>query len=335
MGHNKSKAAGISEKVIRLLDIYSLMAKDSFPSIELLKDRLEVSERSVYRYLEIINMLDPIEYDSERKGYKFTGVNRIKKLTASKEDFILLLTVGEMVSHLGTSFKDSFAKFKDKFLSAARRPSVRDHLVLVKMTDAFEPEKFQDFFKTVLECASDMRSIDIVYKTRSRKEIKERRVDPYGIVFYGGAWILIGYCHLRKSIRRFSLDMIMEMKETWRSFKLPEGFTFEGHLAQSWGIYDEDPVDVTIRFSPNVADYIVRRPKWHSSEKRKVLPSGELDLTFTVAGVKEIKKWIYAWIPDVQIIEPGWFKEMANAEIRQVLEKQRGSIPLMNGKSRS
>jgi predicted DNA-binding transcriptional regulator YafY len=63
----KGKPSGISEKVIRLLEIYTMMAQRHFPSVPSLKEHFHVSERSVYRYLEIINMIDGIEFDQPRR----------------------------------------------------------------------------------------------------------------------------------------------------------------------------------------------------------------------------------------------------------------------------
>jgi predicted DNA-binding transcriptional regulator YafY len=322
MGRNKSKTAGISEKVIRLLDIYSRLAKESYPSVQLLTDKLEVGERSVYRYLKIINLIDPIVYDDERKGYKFVSGNRIKKLIASEEDFILLLTVGETVTHLGEPFRRNFSHFMDTFLNLTKHQKSNEFPLMVKMPDAFEPERFGEYFNSILRCSHEMRSINIVYKSLHTKEVNERRVDPYGIVFYSGSWILVGYCHLRQSIRRFALDMIQDLKETWFTFKAQEDFVLKEHIAQSWGVYDGEPVDVTVRFAEDVANQITRKKQWHPSEKRKILPSGEVELTFTVAGVDEIKRWIYSWIPHVQIMKPAWFKKMANKEIQQTLKQQ-------------
>ncbi len=77
----RAKPAGISEKVIRLLEIYTMIAQKRYPSVPSLKEHFRVSERSVCRYLEIVNMIDGIEFDQERKGYTFTNGDRIKKLT--------------------------------------------------------------------------------------------------------------------------------------------------------------------------------------------------------------------------------------------------------------
>src|SRR5208337_4093519 len=109
MEKKRTKSAGISEKVISLLDIYTLIARNAYPSVYSLKEKLEVSERTVYRYLEIINMIDSIEFDKEHKGYKFSHGSRLKKLELSEDDVKLLLTLGETVSHLGRPVKNSFS----------------------------------------------------------------------------------------------------------------------------------------------------------------------------------------------------------------------------------
>lgn len=321
MNPKTSKPAGISEKVIRLLDVYTLMAQDRFPPLDFLKDRLEMSERSVYRYLEIINMIDPIEYDKERKGYKFVHGSRIKKLMLSEEDFILLLTLGETISHMGTPFKDNFSKFVERFLNITGQPSIKDFPILIKSPDAIESERFKDHFKAILDCIHEHRSIDIVYKTMYSKEIKQRRIDPYGLVLYGDTWILIGYCHLRECIRHFAIDMIQNLKETELRF-LPPDFSIEEHLSHSLGVYDEEPVDVTVRFSSEIAHIITRKQKWHPFEKRTFLPTGEVEFSFRVAGIHEIKRWIYSWIPNVQVTEPKWFKDLIEQELTQTLKNQ-------------
>lgn len=49
------KPAGISEKSTRLLEIYTLIAQNKFPSIDSLVDRYGVSKRTIYRYFEVID----------------------------------------------------------------------------------------------------------------------------------------------------------------------------------------------------------------------------------------------------------------------------------------
>lgn len=317
----KSKPAGISDKVINILKAYTLISRNKYPSVRYLAEELEVKERTVYRYLEIINMIDSIEFDRERKGYKFMNGDLIKKLILSDEEFLLLLVMGETVSHLGEPFKEEFRKLTDSIMNIKKTiPDKSTFPIVVKIPDAIRTEKLNTYFKALSDSIKERRSIEIIYRGLYSRKTSVRMVDPYGLVFYEGAWILIGYCHLREKIRHFALDRIIELKESRHYFDPIDNFNIEDHFAHSWGIYDNEDVNVTLRFSSKVAEHITRRDKWHQSEKRKLLPSGEVELSFTVAGVEEIKKWIYSWIPDVEVIKPEWLRKQVKKELAGALK---------------
>lgn len=320
--NKKSKPAGISEKVIRLLDIYTLIAQGCYPSVDYLSDRFDASKRSIYRYLEIINFIDPIEFDKERKGFRFVNSDRIKKLTLSEDQLLMLLVMGETVSRLGVQFKENFHTLVSNLLNVAKIPSDRNQIpIAIKIPDAVETEKTKEYFETIARCIKEKRAVEIVYKAFHAKEATERRVDPYGLVFYEGAWILIGYCHLREMIRHFALDRIADLKEQLYHFKPLEDFDIGNHLSGSWGVYDEEAVRITVRFLPEVAEYILRKDSWHPSEKRKILQSGHVELSFTVAGINEIKGWLYSWMPYVEVIKPKWFREAVKKDFSKAIKK--------------
>lgn len=311
----RDKPAGISEKVVKILQIYTLIAQNHYPSVKYLQEKCEVGERTIYRYIEIIGLIDPVELDKERGGYKFTHGDRIKKLMLSEDDFLLLLTMGGTIDHLGHTFKDSFRNFMERVLNITSQKYHKHPPVLVKIPDAIESENTPACFKAIYSCIDEKRSVDMVYKTLRDGGIRERRVDPYGLIFYDSVWILIGYCHMREEVRHFAIDRIQDLKETYLRFNLPESFSIKEHLSNSWGIHDNDPVDVTIRFNSKVAEFITRKGKWHPSEKRKLLPNGDVELTLTVAGVTEIKHWIYSWIPNVEVLGPAWFRKQVKEEL--------------------
>ncbi|MDD5006969.1 MAG: hypothetical protein PHC68_01040, partial [Syntrophorhabdaceae bacterium] len=114
MIQKRVKSTGISEKVVRLLEIYSIIAQKKFPSVGYLAERYRVSERSIYRYLSMIGSIDLIGYDRDREGYTFINGDRLKKLILSDEELITLLTAGEAVSHLGTTFQESFKRLIER-----------------------------------------------------------------------------------------------------------------------------------------------------------------------------------------------------------------------------
>lgn len=310
------KPAGISEKIIRLLEMYAMIAQKRYPSPAFLAEHFNVAERTIFRYLEQINMLDAIEFDRERNGYCFTHGDRIKKLRLDDEELITLFTAGEALSHLGEAFRINFQGLLDKLFSVSGTSVGGENVpIIVKTPDASISEKIERYLMTVSLCMKERRSVSMVYRSRGKKEATERIVDPYGLVFYEGVWIIIGYCHLRRELRSFAMDRIINLTERFRYFEPLAGFNLEEYVAGSWGVIHEDPVDIRVRFDASVAEFIVRKERWHPSEQRKVLPDGDIELTFTVAGVDEIKHWIYSWLPNVKVVEPLWLRQQIVEEL--------------------
>jgi proteasome accessory factor B len=52
------------------------------------------------------------------------------------------------------------------------------------------------------------KRIHLAYEGAERRARTERDVDPYGLYQKAGAWYLVGWCHLRKALRTFSLGRI-------------------------------------------------------------------------------------------------------------------------------
>ena len=313
---NKGKAAGISEKVIRLLEIYSLIAENKYPSVDALAARFHVSRRSIYRYLELIRTIDIIDFDEERKGYYFPQGSRLKKFVITKNDLMTLKTARDALSHLGKAFLTNFQGLMERMIASSEEglkssaPSI-----MLKTPDTVAGRKLEECLKIIPTCADEGRSIDIVYQAKGRQEKTTRTVNPYGIVMHDGLWMLVGWCHLRKEIRTFALDRIIDIKERNLYFSRPDDFSLEDHFSKAWGIIDGEETKVTIRFAKEAADYILRRESWHPSEQRKQLSNGGVELNFTVAGTTEIKKWIYSWLPHVEVVKPASLRKEIQKEL--------------------
>ncbi|HEX2964374.1 MAG TPA: WYL domain-containing protein, partial [Syntrophorhabdaceae bacterium] len=234
-------------------------------------------------------------------------------------------TAGEALSHLGEPFRASFQGLLNRvFMVSGRKTEAVSIPIVIKTPEASANGMFDDYMKVISACLQEKRSVGIKYRSHSTKEITERIVDPYGLVFYDGTWILIGYCHLRKDIRSFALDRILALKERWLYFEPKEDFSLEEYLSGGWGVVQgEKQTGVTVRFGPAIADYILRKERWHSSEKRKIHKDGTVELSFVVAGVNEIRRWICSWLPDVEVIEPSWLRKQLYEELSRAAEQHR------------
>jgi predicted DNA-binding transcriptional regulator YafY len=244
----------------------------------------------------------------------------VKKNVVSKDDLATVLAVSEAVSHLGRTFQDNFQRLTEKMFTSSSQASQNEkQSIIVRSPHAIEGGTLEESLRILPVCIREKRSVDIVYRTGGKRQETTRTVDPYGLILHEGIWILIGFCNLRKQIRSFALDRVVGIKERNRYFSPHDDFNLDEYLSRTWGVIDGDEAHVTVRFGKEIADYILRRGSWHPSEKRKSLPDGGVELTFTVAGTLEIKKWIYSWLPYVEVIKPLSLRREIAKELSQAL----------------
>jgi proteasome accessory factor B len=78
-----------------------------------------------------------------------------------------------------------------------------------------------------------------------------REVDPYGLVYRQGAWLLVGLCHRAQAIRRFRVDRILKLavapKPRTPDFEVPKNFSLHEQGAISpWRFEREPPLSAQL-----------------------------------------------------------------------------------------
>src|SRR5690606_22554840 len=78
-----------------------------------------------------------------------------------------------------------------------------------------------------------------------------RDFDPYGISYQRGRWYAVGMCHLRKDLRTFRLDRIVDAVRLEAAFERPDGFDVLDFIARSFAsIPRAHTVEVLLRADP-------------------------------------------------------------------------------------
>jgi predicted DNA-binding transcriptional regulator YafY len=172
-------------------------------------------------------------------------------------------------------------------------------------------------FRVALEGCLKQRRLSFNYQSPVREEKNLRKIDPYHLFNYMGTWHLIGYCHLRETIRDFALGRITEAKFLDETFKIPSDSDVKDYFRSSFGIYKGGPRrEVTLRFSPLKSRWI-KDQVWHKDQKVKFLKDGSLELTFPVADFSEIKMEILKHGADVEVIKPKSLRDLIKAEAKK------------------
>jgi proteasome accessory factor B len=160
------------------------------------------------------------------------------------------------------------------------------------------------------------KRVHLVYQGAERGAATERDVDPYGLYQSGGAWFVVGHCHLRKDVRTFHLARIAELTVNaaaprTRDFVVPETFQL-GALAtrETWEYAVHAPERCTVRLEAPVS------PDARASfGPRAVVREQESGATveLTVTNGEALVRHVLALGERAQVVSPPRWREKARA----------------------
>eukprot|EP01037_Dinobryon_pediforme_P018428 gene18428-18702_t len=150
--------------------------------------------------------------------------------------------------------------------------------------------------------------VDFEYLPEGAQTAAWRRVIPFGLV-HGPITYLIGKMPDRDDAPYvFRLDRMSEVRETSLVGCPPEDWDLDAWLAESFGIWREDAVDVVLRIRP----WAVERAKaWRFHPQQTLEEAGdELVIRFHSGGLLELANHLFLWAGDLLIEGPDVLQEI-------------------------
>ena len=111
-----------------------------------------------------------------------------------------------------------------------------------------------------LESATRLRKrVTITYDSAGTGITSKRDVDPYGLVYREGAWLCVGYCHLRQDVRSFRVDRMRDAvqapKPKSSDFERPTDFDVKSYAQRSpWTFAIDLPEEVQLALTADAAE---------------------------------------------------------------------------------
>ena len=275
-------------------------------------EQLGAQPRAIYRDLDNLQRLAvPLFTDKDgRESYWKIDPDYRTRLSipfSLGELLSLYLAQDSLRSLEGTIFFESLRSLFEKLWPVLPKPLFREMSGLRRSFMSGLPAQksygdYREFIQIIEDAIRQRKVLQLTYHPRDQAPA-ERKVSPYAVHHRSGSLYEIGYCHLRKDIRTFLVDRMQKIKLSEESFSLPPDFSLANYLKHSFGMFTEDLVRVKARFHKSLTSYLLER-RWHPSQKNKKLKDGSLELTFEVAGTKEIKSWIMGFGSLAKVIEP-------------------------------
>jgi proteasome accessory factor B len=114
----------------------------------------------------------------------------------------------------------------------------------------------------LIEAATRHRKrVTLTYQAAATGMKSQRDLDPYALVYREGAWLVVGWCHLRHEIRTFRVDRIHEAtmapKPKSPDFERPTDFDVKAYAQRSpWTFHTigVPPEEVQLALAPEAAE---------------------------------------------------------------------------------
>lgn len=129
------------------------------------------------------------------------------------------------------------------------------------------------------------------------------RLGPIAMLFGEGRQYLLAWSEYQDDLRLFALAGFERIEMEDDVFERPEGFDLQDWLAESFGIWREEPQDVEWRFLPEAADEAATYV-FHPRQETERLSDGSLVVRFRAGGRQEMAWYLARWGDRVEVKTP-------------------------------
>jgi predicted DNA-binding transcriptional regulator YafY len=210
----------------RLFQIVQHLRGGRLVTAKMLSERLEVSERTIYRDVADLQS-SGVPVDGEAGvGYILREGFDLPPLMFTRDEIVALVAGARMARAFGGAAMARAAEEALVKIGAVLPPALQARLNAVEVHAPgillSEPERLLVDF---LENAVAMRKVVSLGYADVDGRITERNVRPLGLWFWGKVWTFVAWCELRNDFRAFRIDRIRHAHDAARLFKQERGKT--------------------------------------------------------------------------------------------------------------
>jgi predicted DNA-binding transcriptional regulator YafY len=212
----------------RLFQIVQLLRRRRCVTAAQLAERLEVSERTVYRDIRDLGRSGVAITGEAGVGYRLERGAELPPLTFNHEELEALVLGVRMVERWGDAALRAGARAIVDKIESVLPPSEQPKLhssALFAMSTAL-PELAMRNLTQLRRAIADQRKARFAYQDQIARQT-ERVIRPLGLYFWNGTWTVGAYCELRSDFRNFRLDRIQLLKVLRDRFELAPPVTLD------------------------------------------------------------------------------------------------------------
>jgi predicted DNA-binding transcriptional regulator YafY len=312
--------ANVATRLLSL--IMMLQSRPSWKASELANE-LKVSERTVHRYMSMLEEMGIPLYSERGRygGFSLVRGYKLPPLIFTAEEATVLYMGANLVRDVwGRTYDDAATAVTaklDNVLPDDLRAEVAQlqRSLAVGGLAARDYQPWESTIHTLRQCIIERRCVHLVYQAFSRQEETERTLEPYGLAFQWGQWYLAGFCRLRQDMRTFRVDRIRHVEVSTERFIMPHDFNAREYLQRA--MQYESPCQIVVHMDASIAQHI--RESHASWTEITDHDDGSITVQFGTTNLDWATGWVLSYGPTAKVLEP---PELA----KQVQEAAKGAL---------
>ncbi|TFD94330.1 YafY family protein [Jeotgalibacillus sp. R-1-5s-1] len=217
-------------KIDNMLAILWMLRSGEKVTAQQISERLEMNIRTVYRYIDTISTSGvPIVSESGHNGgYSLLDHFVDAPLFFDAEEQTSLFHAAVFAEEAGYYGGEALNRAISKlshYSNHEQETKVNQHVTSLEVISRSRSLSVEPFLKELEQAVADGYSVNMVYHKNGSKQLDDRLVDPYRMIYWNHKWYVIGFCHLRNDIRSFRVDRIESLTPTENTFSRPKHFS--------------------------------------------------------------------------------------------------------------
>ncbi|MEM0900490.1 MAG: YafY family protein [Pseudomonadota bacterium] len=217
----------------RLFQIVQHLRGGRLVTAKILSERLEVSERTIYRDIADLQSTG-VPIDGEAGiGYIMREGYDLPPLMFSRDEIVALVAGARLIRAVGglemaKAAEEALIKIETVLPEAEK---TRVERVAIRAPFRFIPDDVRHSLD-VIERASEDRQVLVFNYEDAEGRQTSRQINPLGLWIWTQSWTALGWCRMREDFRMFRVDRMSELSATGERFKPQKGQTLKDCYAQ-------------------------------------------------------------------------------------------------------
>lgn len=316
-----------TEEIIKLATI--LQNSYSGKTLDEIAEEFECSRRSAERMKALLETLFPEKLEEvptadKKKRWRFKKGTMNFLVCFSAQDFANLELLKNLVADkIKQNELDELIEKLKVITPQKNSMALETDISAIMETEGFAVRQYSTVkpdvknLEIIRKALISMKKIQFEYELNG--EIKTITLNPYGIII-ADKYYLVGFNPYKNDLRQYLINKIKNVELLDEYFEMQDGFDLKEYSNNSFGVYQEKPLNIALEFDKNVKNEVLNY-HFHPTQKISVLDDGNVLVKFKAGGTHAICNELFKWGNNIIKISPVSLKMLYKEYLTNVLNQ--------------